>query len=473
MLTVRQCQRCRRRKIKCSGWTDEQPRCQGCIKANSECQFVNRISISQPHHSSQPPLVSPGGSAGGYRPWSPTLQSPSARTFGPQSAGGPRRTQAFHPYAPPPQQQSPYGTSPQYMSGPSWMPSPQEESYAGTGFHHLLDPQIRPEMDSPGPGVSSGNIAQRRLVSREGPSAAGSYSYDAPGGASPLPSPLTIPTGYKGGMGSGGYALGSPSLGPSPSEDSGYGKLMYAPFQPNSGGMGPSLTPSSMHGPPSSQLHTPSSASHFPPPSPSSQSTQSYHAPSPQSATQPPPPPPQSQYQPQGYPEQQRLSYSDQGRQYYMSDPRNQPYQQGPPQQQEFLIPAQPRRPTIQDTTPVSSTSTILSYSTPSTGLSSNSAPHQHHSDYARSAPTKPESPSHATLSADGQTLTPQTLADHTHVQETIHEQHIDAAKNVLKVENGNDVQVIEYLDTLPPVPSGGSRPGSQNSPTGRGHVDS
>jgi len=70
--------------------------------------------------------------------------------------------------------------------------------------------------------------------------------------------------------------------------------------------------------------------------------------------------------------------------------------------------------------------------------------------------------------------LTPQALADHTQVQESIREQHIDAAKNVLKVDNGNDVHVIEYLDRLPPVPptkgtGPGPRPASQHSPTHKG----
>jgi len=46
-------------------------------------------------------------------------------------------------------------------------------------------------------------------------------------------------------------------------------------------------------------------------------------------------------------------------------------------------------------------------------------------------------------------------LADHTHVQESIHEQQVDAAKSVIPaVDNGKDLQVIEYLNELP-TPSG------------------
>jgi len=51
---------------------------------------------------------------------------------------------------------------------------------------------------------------------------------------------------------------------------------------------------------------------------------------------------------------------------------------------------------------------------------------------------------------SSGGNLTPQTLADHTNVQESIHERHVDVVKSVLPMENENDVGVIEYLDTLP-----------------------
>ena len=495
-----QCQRCRRRKIKCSGWTEEQPRCLGCIKANQDCQFVNRINVAQPLSNPSPhqqqhqsPLISPGlGGGASYRPWSPTTQSPSSRTFaqtGPSGGGSRRTTAPYHPYAPPPSQQSPYGSSPQYVSSP-WTTSPQEDSYAGTGYHHLLDPQIRGTsgggMDSsPNIAMGGSNLAQRRLAAREGHHPGTAYLYDAPGGpgGSPLPSPLTIPNvmGPKGSGGGAGYQMSSSSLGePSsaPAEDTGYGKLMYAPFQPNAQGMG--LTPSSavsMHAPPS-QLQTPSSATHFPPHSPSSQSAHSYPTPSPQSATQPPP---SQQYAPQGYGDpQSRLSYSDPGRSYYMQDTRNQSYSQPASHpSQEFLIPAQPRRPTLQETTPQSSTSTVVTYSTsshPSTTLSSNTAPTATTpGEYPRSTAKRPSPPHDARTSAsEVNSLTPQALADHTQVQDTIREQHIDTAKNVLKVDNGKDVQVIEYLDTLPPVPpttatGPGSRPASQHSPTHRG----
>ncbi|EEB06396.1 hypothetical protein SJAG_05234 [Schizosaccharomyces japonicus yFS275] len=36
------CQRCRRRKIRCSGRLDPQGKCLGCIKANHPCEFVSR-----------------------------------------------------------------------------------------------------------------------------------------------------------------------------------------------------------------------------------------------------------------------------------------------------------------------------------------------------------------------------------------------------------------------------------------------
>jgi hypothetical protein len=41
-------------------------------------------------------------------------------------------------------------------------------------------------------------------------------------------------------------------------------------------------------------------------------------------------------------------------------------------------------------------------------------------------------------------------LANHTQLEANIREQQIDAAKSALSVNNGNDIHVIEYLDTIP-----------------------
>lgn len=466
------CSRCRRRKIKCSGWTEEQPRCLGCIKAEHPCEFVNRVTpIAVPPNSAPGSIAS---STGYSRPWSPTTPT-SPRGYGSMSAGHRRSTQGYHPYAPQP---SPTGLvySPSYVVAP-WMQqqSPQEiaDSYAGTGFHHLLDPspsvarQARTDggMDSPNMTVQS-SLAQRRLQRGE------SYTYGDQ--MSPLPSPITIPVGQP----SRGYS--SPSLLP---KEEPYGKLMYAPLHVASNPqLQSSMVASSLHSTQiqkQTQAHVSQKPVNFSPMS-SSTSSQSFPTPSPQSQTAQSQFPehtqsqqPRVQYQdPQQsrmqYQDPQRMQYQEQSRMHYQ-EPRQQ-YPQDPriAHQQysspEFVIPNNPRRPHMTEASTQSSSSTsVLTYSTTQSHQSTQSssveyptsgvAAYPPHPADLYPSPYKPE-PRNASRPGsrrdDQASLTPQTLADHTHVQESIHEQHIDEAKNVLAVDNGNDVQVIEYLDALP-----------------------
>ena len=98
------------------------------------------------------------------------------------------------------------------------------------------------------------------------------------------------------------------------------------------------------------------------------------------------------------------------------------------------------RRPQLSDTVSKTSSTSVLTSFTSNTQST--------HS--AHSATEYPFTYKSMEQHSDAGNLTPQTLADHTHVHEELHEQHGDNAKNTLSVNNGNDVEVIEYLDTLP-----------------------
>jgi hypothetical protein len=496
------CSRCRRRKIRCSGYTDEQPRCMGCIKADHPCEFVNRVApiivpSNAPHSAPGTAIASPGYT----RPWSPNSGG-SPRGYGNMSAGHRRSTQGYHPYAQ--SQPSPtgmgYSPSPGYVVAPPWMqpqPQPQSpqdiaESYAGTGFHHLLDPttSVQPRRLTTDGGSESptmmmqSSLAQRRLVQREG-----SYTYGMETQmTSPLPSPLTIPSGIP--SSTKGAYISSPGLGSR--EETGYGKLMYTPLSVSSSTpqLQSPMSASSIHATQiqnQSTQHINQKPANFSPISSTSQhsqSSQSFPTPSPQSQT------PQFQEQQQQQPRmqtqqfqdqqprmqyqdpQQRMQYPDQSRIHYQ-DPqqRQQQYPQDPNRPQyspEFAMPSAPRRPNIPDVSTQSSASVITYSATQSHQSTQPSSieypgptPLSQEYSYPRSTDRYPspyklvESQPRvlsrpASRSDQATSLTPQTLADHSHVQESIHEQHIDAAKNVLAVENGNHVQVIEYLDTIP-----------------------
>ena len=179
------CSRCRRRKIRCSGYTDEQPRCQGCIKADHPCEFVNRVTpIIVPQSISHSAPGTTIASPGYTRSWSPTGTG-SPRGYTSMNAAHRRSTQGYHPYAQ--SQPSPtgmgYSPSSAYVVGSPWMQqqpqqSPQDiaESYAGTGFHHLLDPttSVQARRSTTDGGLESpslmtqSSLAQRRLFQREG-----------------------------------------------------------------------------------------------------------------------------------------------------------------------------------------------------------------------------------------------------------------------------------------------------------------
>jgi hypothetical protein len=422
------------------------------------------------------------------------------------SAGHRRSTQGYHPYAQ--SQPSPtgmgYSPSSAYVVTSPWMQqqSPQDisESYAGTGFHHLLDPttsvQSRRSTTDGGPEspnmMLQSSLAQRRLLQREG-----SYTYGMETqGASPLPSPLTIPSGIP----SKGNYISSPGL--VSREETAYGKLMYAPLHVSSSTpqLQSSMSASSMHATQiqnQSTQHISQKPVNFSPISSTSQhsqSSQSFPTPSPQSQTpqfqeQQQVPRMQSQqfqeqqprmqtqqfqdHQPrmQYQDPQQRMPYPDQSRMHYQDPQQRQQYPQDPNRPQyspEFAIPTTPRRPNADISTQNSSTS-VITYSTTQSHQSTQSSsieypgptPLSQEYSYIRPtdrypSPYKPVEPQPRILSRPASrsdqatSLTPQTLADHTHVQESIHEQHIDVAKNVLAVDNGSHVQVIEYLDTLP-----------------------
>ena len=295
------CSRCRRRKIRCSGYTDEQPRCLGCIKADHPCEFVNRVTpiIVPPSASHSAPgtaIASPGYT----RPWSPTSGG-SPRGYGSMSAGHRRSTQGYHPYAQ--SQPSPtgmgYSPSSAYVVAPPWMQQPQQspqdiaESYAGTGFHHLLDPttSVQPRRSTTDGGLESpmmaqSSLAQRRLLQREG-----TYTYGMETqGTSPLPSPLTISSVVPSSSSKGNY-ISSPGL--VPREETGYGKLMYAPLHVSSSTpqLQSSMSASSIHATQiqnQSTQHISQKPLNFSPISSTSQhsqSSQSFPTPSPQSQT--------------------------------------------------------------------------------------------------------------------------------------------------------------------------------------------
>ena len=493
------CSRCRRRKIKCSGWSEEQPRCQGCIKADHPCEFVNRVSpIMVPSntssHSAPGTIASPGYS----RPWSPASAA-SPRGYGPGQSvsAGHRRSiaawilRAASGYSPSSYSFTPWAQQPQQQS-----PQDVADSYAGTGFHHLLDPSIsgaRPPrtdvgLESPTSVMVHSSLAQRRLNQREGSYT--TYGGEAHATTSPLPSPISI----SGGQSSKEF-ISSPLL--LSREESGYGKLMYAPLHVSSNPQLQSSTSmSSLH---SQQIqnqstqHISQKPVNFSPISSTSQhsqSSQSFPTPSPQSQT------PQSQFPEQQqrsqYADQQprmqyqdtqtRMPYKEQSRMPYQ-DPsqQRQQYPQDPRYSSEFVIPSNPRRTNSND---VGNSTSIITYSTTqSQSTASRSSSIEYPANMLAATPEYPyprptdrypspykpqelQQPPTRVLSrpasrSDRTNLTPQTLADHTHVQESIHEQHIDAVKNSLDVGTGNEVQVIEYLDTLPrPQPQPRPQPG-------------
>jgi len=403
-----------------------------------------------------PPTNSGQARSAGYggRPWSPSAtssfsQSPRSAHPGSLSAGPRRSTPGYHPYA---SQPSPTGLpqySPSYVVSPWGMqtPSPQEmpENYSGTGFHHLLDqPSTIPRLQRP-PEVGyidSSNVMglpPRRLQRGD------SYSYGIPpSGASASPSPISTPTDIPPTR---GYT-GSPSL--LPRDDSPYGRMMYAPIQisPTSHMPGHPLpganTATQMQGqPPSQMLH---SINYPPQPSPSSHSHPSSYASSPSQPSRPSnysdPPPPQSQY-----PDPSNLRPSQDHSAYphdtsYSHDPSHYSHDSSH-SYSDFAVPSHPsRRPTLTDVSTQSTSSTsVVTYSTSSTNTTQ---PVDADSFRTYDPHIKPPPRTN---------LTPNTLADHTHVHETLHEQHVEDQKQSLSVDNGAEVEVMEYLETLPVKP--------------------
>ena len=442
----------------------------GCIKADHACEFVNRVTpIIVPNnasHSSPGTIGSPG--YGANRPWTPTYGT-SPRTHGAHR----RSTPGYHPYASPTQPSPTGGTgtySPGFMMGP-WMqqqPSPGDvmENYSGTGYHHLVDPTSvsgrggrNMGMESPGM-MGQSTLAQRRLQ-REG-----SYTYGAETqGTSPLPSPLMISAGIPS---SRGYSS-SPSL--LPRDESPYGKMMYAPLSGNPQLSGSIPSPNSLSQSQSAAAHIlqqkPGNYSPLSSASPHSQSSQPYHQTP--SGSQPPTP------------------YSDQPRLQQYQDPMQSSRQQYSSQQDhsqyssEFAIPSNPRRPTAADISAHSTSSSIFTTQTQQSSHSSQSHDYSPSNllpeySYSRSSSATDRYPgvpyklatvdarpiSRPSSRTDASNLTPQSLADHTHVQESIHEQHVDAPKSIIPaMDNRKDLQVIEYLNELP-TPSQETAPPSQ-----------
>lgn len=372
------------------------------------------------------------------------------------SAGAHRRsTLGFQPYP----QLSPTSMgqySPSYPMG-HWLPQHSSQSmevmetYTGTGFHHLVDPspaisgrQSRPEdmgmMPAP-ETIAQSSIAQRRLYR------GGSYTYGEHYGTPPLQS-LAASAGST----SNDYM--SPGMIP---RDEAYGGLIYQPIsdQANPQMHGRSMSATNLRSP--SQLQQSHIAHSGPPFSPqSSEHSQSVSSNpgfvSPQSSHPQPltasPTQDHLQYDPQLYQDTAHRT-----RQYQSDSHRSSQYAP------EFAVPARRqnlsdpptssisspnRRPQLSDTiSKTSSTSVVTSFT------STTQSTHSTHSAAEYPFAYKPME-----QHSDAGNLTPQTLADHTQVHEELHEQHVDNAKSTLSVNNGNDVEVIEYLDTLPVPPT-------------------
>lgn len=352
-----------------------------------------------------------------------------------------------------------------------WVPQVQSppdvaDSYAGTGFHHLVDPAgsmtrpMRPAdvgLESPNM-IPHSSLAQRRLQRGD------SYTYGVDTqGTSPLPSPLTIPLGVPPNK---GYTS-SPSM--ISREELGYGKLMYTPLSVSSSPqLQGSIASPGLHSA-TSQIQNQSMQSHvahkpvsYSPLSATSQHSHSSqpYTPTHSSHSQ------ASQPQYQEHPPQSRMQYQDpQQRHQYSQDPQQHHSSQS--QYSDFAVPTNPRRLNLTDLT--QSAPSILSYSTSNTQSrqpTQASQPMEYPtstgsltSEYAYARPTdrypspfKPELrvSSRPASRSDRTNLTPQALTDHSHVQDGIHEQHIEAAKSALSVDNGNGTQVMEYLDNLP-----------------------
>jgi hypothetical protein len=347
-------------------------------------------------------------SAGFSRPWSPsspTYVSPRLSPHGIAPAHR-RMSQPYHPYQ---QQQSPTGMYPAYVMSGQW---PQQQEITGTGFHHLLDNppavtgrQTRPVESSyvESPMIAPSNLAQRRLQ-RDG-----GFQYVAENQASPLQSPMTTPSDY------------TPTH-----DDPAYDKLLYSPLSTAA----IQQQQSSQHTSP--QLQSQNIPSHM---------LQNNYSQNPR---------PQSSHQS------------------YLTHTQNHPRQYAG--NSEFAVPR--LRPNLSDAPTHPSSSSIATFSSSSTNYSTstnhsyvsahsalsspNEPPPDFRNEYRLPSPYLKSEHTHSSNNSSRADLTPQTLADHTHVQESIHGQHVDATKEELKevlpVENENDVGVIEYLDTLPSV---------------------
>jgi hypothetical protein len=325
--------------------------------------------------------------------------------------------------------------TPGYVMG-TWIPpeSPQQdinETYTGTGYHHLVDQPMSRQADTmrqDGSVISPSTLAQRRLYRGN------SYTF-----------------------GTGLPSLQSPA---SPREDAFYGRIAYAPLpiNPQSGhshsmsATNQTISPQFIHespiSAPSSQVTPPLSTGYITPqPSyPSRHDTSLAINPS-------FPVDPQLQSPHQSSPEfavptTRRTNSSDNASQ-IASSPS-----------------ASSRRPKLEEASNTSSSISGMSFS--STGTQSSQSSHSfsqhdihhgHHAGDYYSQPTesyipyKPDArlpPRSRSESSSQRSLTPHVLADHTQIQDAIHEQHVDATKQALSLDNGNDVGVIEYLDTLP-----------------------
>ncbi len=376
------------------------------------------------------------------------------------SAGGHRRsTLGFQPYP----QLSPTSMgqySPSYPMG-HWMPQLSSksmevmETYTGTGFHHLVETspaiggrQSRPEdmgmMQTP-ETITQSSIQQRRLYR------GGSYTYGEHHGTPPLQSPLATSTGST----SNDYM--SPGTMP---RDEAYGGLIYQPIsdQANPHIHGRSMSATNLHSASQLQQGGASHIAHSAPPFSPQSSEHSQSASSNPGFVSPQPSHPQPltasptqdhlQYDPQLYQDTAHRS-----RQYQPDSHQSSQYAP------EFAVPARRqnlsdpstssisspnRRPQLNDTVSKASSTSVLTSFT-STTQSTHSA---------HSGTEYPFTYKVMEQHSDAGNLTPQTLADHTQVHEELHEQHVDNAKNQLSVNNGNDVEVIEYLDTLPAPPA-------------------
>ena len=384
-------------------------------------------------------MPGPLGSPGYGRPWSPSsaqyVTSPRQAVHGPLSAGGTR----YNPYPQLSPTQLQY--TPSYVVG-SWVQtsSPQQEiseAYTGTGYHHLLDQTVNRSPDTLRQDSSSliaqSTIAQRRLHRGN------SYTYGAE--MHPLHSM-------------------------SPRDDTAYGRMGYTPLplnqqlssqpiQPQPISATGAISPQIMHDTTFPASSSPSSQTYI--------ASQSSYPPSRQEA---------SHNMNAQFPVDPQLSNQQpQVNQEFAIPTRRANSGDNPPQSSSSPS-SNPHRPKIGDSSNPSSSTSVLTFNTGTTPSSRSthtfpsSTPQseiprttQLSSEYYSQPPepytssykpdVRPTSRSDSS-SSQRQSLTPQTLADHNQIQDAIHEQHVDAAKQVLAVENGNDVGVIEYLDTLP-----------------------